>query len=108
MFYLVTFKFLKHLLIFINFLFTGVSPDRVTKDDLTIPDSYCNPNVNRNASRDGITNGHKCPKGFVCMKLSEQGRQKLGFIGFGNFFTSVFSVYTGFWTHLFFKYIFWA
>ena len=67
----------------------------MTKDDLTIPDSYCNPGVNRNSSKENNLNGHKCPPNFECMKLSKLGKQKLGFIGFGNFFTSLFSVYTG-------------
>ena len=73
----------------------GVPAELVTKDDLTIPDSYCNPGVNRNSSKENNSNGHKCPPNFECMKLSKLGKQKLGFIGFGNFFTSLFSVYTG-------------
>ncbi|QQP31704.1 Sodium leak channel non-selective protein [Caligus rogercresseyi] len=56
----------------------------VTLNDLTIPDSYCNPH-------DG--SGHKCPKGFHCMKLSPLGKVKTGFTGFGEFATSVFTVY---------------
>ena len=83
---------------FSSYLLLGVSAEHVTKDDLTIPDSYCSPSVNRNATKDGIVanpSGHKCPPNFECMKLSKLGKQKLGFIGFGNFFTSLFSVYTG-------------
>ena len=76
----------------------GVRAQDVTKDDLTIPDSHCNPK-NRNVSKYGIdghmTYGHRCPPGFDCIKLSVLGRQQLGFIGFGNFLTSIFSVYTG-------------
>ena len=76
----------------------GVRAQDVTKDDLTIPDSHCNPK-NRNVSKYGIdghmTYGHICPPGFDCIKLSVLGRQQLGFIGFGNFLTSIFSVYTG-------------
>ncbi len=61
-------------------------PEKVTVDDLTIPDSYCNP------KRDA--GGHKCPKGFSCMKLSPLGKAVTGFTGFGEFATSVFTVYT--------------
>ena len=57
----------------------------VTIDDLTIPDSYCNP------KRD--SGGHKCPKGFNCIKLSPLGKVRTGFTGFGEFATSVFTVY---------------
>ena len=73
----------------------GVPAELVTKDDLTIPDSYCNPGMNRNSSKESGSNGHKCPPNFDCIKLSKLGKDKLGFIGFGNFFTSLFSVYTG-------------
>ena len=80
------------------FIILGVRAQDVTKDDLTIPDSHCNPK-NRNVSKYGIdghmTYGHRCPPGFDCIKLSVLGRQQLGFIGFGNFLTSIFSVYTG-------------
>jgi hypothetical protein len=63
----------------------GVAPLDVTIDDLTIPDSYCNPKVD--------SGGHKCPKGFACIKLSPLGKVKTGFVGFGEFATSVFTVY---------------
>ena len=76
-----------------NLYFSGVAAKDVTKDDLTIPDSYCNPKNKH--TQDGVINGHKCPPGFDCIKLSDLGQQKTGFIGFGHFFTSVFSVYTG-------------
>ena len=42
----------------------GVPAELVTKDDLTIPDSYCNPGVNRNSSKENNSNGHKCPPNF--------------------------------------------
>ncbi len=64
----------------------GVAPKDVTLDDLTIPDSYCNPKTN--------SGGYKCPEGFDCIKLSSLGKVKTGFIGFGEFATSVFTVYT--------------
>ncbi|CAB4070472.1 NALCN [Lepeophtheirus salmonis] len=63
---------------------TVTQAEDVTLNDLTIPDSYCNPH-------DG--SGHKCPKGFHCMKLSPLGKVKTGFTGFGEFATSVFTVY---------------
>ena len=61
--------------------------ESVTENDLTIPDSYCNP---KNDSE-----GHKCPKGFDCIKLDKLGKVKTGFIGFDEFASSVFTVYTG-------------
>ena len=65
----------------------GVKPECVTTRDLTIPDSYCNPKPK--------SGGHQCPKGFDCIKLSVLGKDKTGFTGFGEFFNSVFTVYTG-------------
>ena len=50
-----------------------VVAEDVTVSDLTIPDSYCNP---KNDS-----GGHKCPKGFKCMKLSPLGKAVTGFTG---------------------------
>jgi hypothetical protein len=64
----------------------GVKAEDVTVNDLTIPDSYCNPKDD-----DG---GHKCPPKFDCVELSVLGKVKTGFIGFGEFATSVFTVYT--------------
>jgi hypothetical protein len=55
----------------------GVRPMNVTVDDLTIPDSYCNP---KNDSY-----GYKCPHGFTCLKLSALTRNETGFTGFGEF-----------------------
>ena len=54
----------------------------VTLNDLTIPDSYCNP------KSDG---GHKCPKGFDCLDLSELPKVKTGFLGFGEIASSIFT-----------------
>ena len=65
----------------------GIKPECVTTRDLTIPDSYCNPKPK--------SGGHQCPKGFDCIKLSVLGKDKTGFTGFGEFFNSVFTVYTG-------------
>lgn len=59
----------------------GIQAMDVTLNDLTIPDSYCNP------KSDG--GGHKCPKGFDCIDLSVLGKSKTGFMGFGEFFTSI-------------------
>ena len=41
------------------------------------------------------SSGHKCPKGFDCIKLDKLGKVKTGFIGFDEFASSVFTVYTG-------------
>ena len=70
----------------------GVKAENVTTNDLTIPDSYCNPKNN--------SGGHRCPEGFNCIKLSVLGKDKTGFIGFGEFVSSVFTVYTGWYTGL--------
>eukprot|EP00095_Tigriopus_kingsejongensis_P008699 maker-scaffold483_size159862-snap-gene-0.43 protein:Tk08699 transcript:maker-scaffold483_size159862-snap-gene-0.43-mRNA-1 annotation:"hypothetical protein L798_10696" len=64
---------------------SGVKAERVTINDLTIPDSYCNPNPD--------SGGQGCPKGFDCIKLSSLGKSITGFTGFGEFLTSVFTVY---------------
>ena len=55
----------------------------VTLNDLTIPDSYCNPKPD--------SGGHKCPKGFDCKDLSILAQSKTGFIGFGNIASSIFT-----------------
>ena len=60
----------------------NVSVKDVTLNDLTIPDSYCNP------KSDG---GHKCPKGFDCLDLSELPKVKTGFLGFGEIASSIFT-----------------
>ena len=65
----------------------GVKAKDVTIDDLTIPDSYCNPKKD--------SGGHKCPDGFDCINLSKLGRPITGFVGFGDFAESVFTVYQG-------------
>lgn len=61
----------------------GVKAEDVTINDLTIPDSYCNPKPG--------AGGHKCPKGFDCIDLSPLGKVKTGFTGFGEFASSVFT-----------------
>ena len=63
----------------------GVKALDVTLNDLTIPDSYCNPKSD--------SGGHKCPKNFDCIDLSVLGKSKTGFMGFGEFFTSILTVY---------------
>ena len=61
----------------------GVKAVDVTLNDLTIPDSYCNP--------DPDSGGHRCPKNFDCTDLSPLERNVTGFIGFGEFASSVFT-----------------
>lgn len=65
---------------------SGVKAEMVTINDLTIPDSYCNPKPDSDE-------GNKCPPGFDCIKLSNLGKVITGFTGFGEFLTSVFTVY---------------
>ena len=61
----------------------NVRVEDVTLNDLTIPDSYCNPKPN--------SGGHKCPKGFDCKDLSILANSKTGFVGFGNIASSIFT-----------------
>uniref|UniRef100_A0A3P8RCI3 Sodium leak channel NALCN n=1 Tax=Astatotilapia calliptera TaxID=8154 RepID=A0A3P8RCI3_ASTCA len=57
----------------------------VSLNNLTIPDTHCSP--------DG--EGYQCPYGFKCMDLKELGlsRQELGYSGFNELGTSIFTVY---------------
>uniref|UniRef100_A0A3Q1BWV0 Sodium leak channel NALCN n=1 Tax=Amphiprion ocellaris TaxID=80972 RepID=A0A3Q1BWV0_AMPOC len=59
--------------------------DNVTWNSLAIPDTHCSP--------DG--EGYQCPHGFKCMDLEELGlsRQELGYSGFNELGTSIFTVY---------------
>ena len=61
----------------------NVRVEDVTLNDLTIPDSYCNPKPD--------LGGHKCPKGFDCVDLSALPYKKTGFLGFGEIFSSMFT-----------------
>ncbi|KAG8000543.1 Sodium leak channel non-selective protein [Nibea albiflora] len=57
----------------------------VTWNSLAIPDTHCSP--------DG--EGYQCPYGFKCVDLEELGlsRQELGYSGFNELGTSIFTVY---------------
>ncbi|XP_034041683.1 sodium leak channel non-selective protein isoform X1 [Thalassophryne amazonica] len=57
----------------------------VSWNSLAIPDTHCSP--------DG--EGYQCPYGFKCMDLEELGlsRQELGYSGFNELGTSIFTVY---------------
>ncbi|TNN37310.1 Sodium leak channel non-selective protein [Liparis tanakae] len=57
----------------------------VSWNSLAIPDTHCSP--------DG--EGYQCPRGFKCMDLEELGlsRQELGYSGFNELGTSIFTVY---------------
>uniref|UniRef100_A0A8C7D909 Sodium leak channel NALCN n=1 Tax=Oncorhynchus kisutch TaxID=8019 RepID=A0A8C7D909_ONCKI len=57
----------------------------VTWNSLAIPDTHCSP--------DG--EGYLCPLGFKCVDLEELGlsRQELGYSGFNELGTSIFTVY---------------
>uniref|UniRef100_A0A8D2ZQS2 Sodium leak channel NALCN n=1 Tax=Scophthalmus maximus TaxID=52904 RepID=A0A8D2ZQS2_SCOMX len=59
--------------------------NNVTWNNLAIPDTHCSP--------DG--EGYQCPHGFKCMDLEELGlsRQELGYSGFNELGTSIFTVY---------------
>nr|XP_014343626.1 PREDICTED: sodium leak channel non-selective protein [Latimeria chalumnae] len=60
-------------------------PGNVTWNNLAIPDTHCSP--------DG--EGFQCPLGFKCMDLEDLGlsRQELGYSGFNELGTSIFTVY---------------
>eukprot|EP00064_Thunnus_orientalis_P019139 superscaffoldBa00004661_g19253 len=59
--------------------------NNVSWNSLAIPDTHCSP--------DG--EGYQCPHGFKCMDLEELGlsRQELGYSGFNELGTSIFTVY---------------
>ena len=42
---------------------------------------------------DEENNGQRCREGFKCMNLADRTRTEIGFTGFGEFATSVFTVY---------------
>ena len=42
---------------------------------------------------DKDSNGQSCREGFKCMNLADRDRTEIGFTGFGEFATSVFTVY---------------
>ncbi|KAK7882357.1 hypothetical protein WMY93_028531 [Mugilogobius chulae] len=60
-------------------------PNEVTWNSLAIPDTHCSP--------DG--EGYQCPYGFKCADLEKYGlnRQELGYSGFNELGTSIFTVY---------------
>ncbi|RXM31239.1 hypothetical protein EOD39_7203 [Acipenser ruthenus] len=60
-------------------------PGNVTWNNLAIPDTHCSP--------DG--EGYQCPMGFKCVDLEDLGlsRQELGYSGFNEIGTSIFTVY---------------
>ncbi|MBN3307631.1 NALCN protein, partial [Amia calva] len=57
----------------------------VTWNNLAIPDTHCSPD----------REGYQCPMGFKCMDLEALGlsRQELGYSGFNEIGTSIFTVY---------------
>uniref|UniRef100_A0A3B4C412 Sodium leak channel NALCN n=1 Tax=Pygocentrus nattereri TaxID=42514 RepID=A0A3B4C412_PYGNA len=57
----------------------------VTWNSLAIPDTHCSPNGE----------GYQCPMGFKCVDLEAHGlsRQELGYSGFNELGTSIFTVY---------------
>ncbi|XP_056321444.1 sodium leak channel non-selective protein isoform X2 [Danio aesculapii] len=59
--------------------------DKVTWNSLAIPDTHCSPNGE----------GYQCPMGFKCVDLEDYGlsRQELGYSGFNELGTSIFTVY---------------
>ena len=64
------------------------TPEEVTVNDLTIPDTYCSLKADPNDPY-GLT----CRKDFKCMNLANRSRFEIGFTGFGEFATSIFTVY---------------
>nr|XP_021504471.1 sodium leak channel non-selective protein-like [Meriones unguiculatus] len=61
-------------------------PGNVTWNSLAIPDTHCSPELEE---------GYQCPMGFKCMDLEDLGlsRQELGYSGFNEIGTSIFTVY---------------
>uniref|UniRef100_A0A3Q2QJN4 Sodium leak channel NALCN n=1 Tax=Fundulus heteroclitus TaxID=8078 RepID=A0A3Q2QJN4_FUNHE len=59
--------------------------NHVTWNSFAIPDTHCSP--------DG--EGYQCPLGFICVDLEDYGlsRQELGYSGFNELGTSIFTVY---------------
>ncbi|KAL1109977.1 hypothetical protein AAG570_014086 [Ranatra chinensis] len=58
-------------------------PNHVTINSLAIPDTFCSTDPD---------SGYQCPQGMKCMKL-ELDRYIMGFNGFDEFATSIFTVY---------------
>ncbi|XP_041968063.1 sodium leak channel non-selective protein [Aricia agestis] len=58
-------------------------PNKVTINSLAIPDTFCSPEPN---------SGYQCPSGMKCMKLN-LSKYIMGFNGFEEFATSLFTVY---------------
>ncbi|XP_071451143.1 sodium leak channel NALCN [Hetaerina americana] len=58
-------------------------PEKITINSLAIPDTFCSIDPN---------SGYQCPKGMKCMKL-DLSRYIMGFNGFDEFATSIFTVY---------------
>ena len=65
-----------------------VNPEDVTVNDLTIPDTYCSIK-----SEPSNPYGLRCREGFRCMNLANRSNFEIGYTGFGEFATSVFTVY---------------
>ncbi|KYM96485.1 Sodium leak channel non-selective protein [Cyphomyrmex costatus] len=58
-------------------------PNYITINSLAIPDTFCSTDPE---------SGYQCPEGMVCMKL-ELTKYIIGFNGFDEFATSIFTVY---------------
>ncbi|XP_039764924.1 sodium leak channel non-selective protein isoform X4 [Pararge aegeria] len=58
-------------------------PNEITINSLAIPDTFCSPEPN---------SGYQCPAGMKCMKLN-LSKYIMGFNGFEEFATSLFTVY---------------
>ncbi|XP_028179224.1 sodium leak channel non-selective protein [Ostrinia furnacalis] len=58
-------------------------PDHITINSLAIPDTFCSPDPG---------SGYQCPSGMKCMKL-KLSKYIMGFNGFEEFATSLFTVY---------------
>ncbi|KAM3964668.1 LOW QUALITY PROTEIN: sodium leak channel non-selective protein na [Aphomia sociella] len=59
------------------------NPNEVTINSLAIPDTFCSPDPD---------SGYQCPAGMKCMKLN-LSKYIMGFNGFEEFATSLFTVY---------------
>nr|XP_032529661.1 sodium leak channel non-selective protein isoform X2 [Danaus plexippus plexippus] len=58
-------------------------PNEITINSLAIPDTFCSPEAN---------SGYQCPPGMKCIKLN-LSKYIMGFNGFEEFATSLFTVY---------------
>ncbi|XP_069692579.1 sodium leak channel NALCN isoform X3 [Periplaneta americana] len=61
----------------------NTDPNYITINSLAIPDTFCSVDPD---------SGYQCPEGMKCMKL-ELSRYIMGFNGFDEFATSIFTVY---------------